>query len=354
LVENYGVSEIGASWRVAQDPIYHLGWSPGDPQFENLRFGFLRPDGRAVVADAQSALIYLLSQTGEVSATLGGRGEGPGEFSRISGLVALEGDSFLVSDGGNARVTTFENTRVIAESREAVYAADANYDPIGRMPQERSLLIPTGFAVGALEDGETGWRSYPVFFSHDYEVLDTVAELEFMKILETGSWNPVRHFGLVAVTGGGIAHAKTDQAQVTWFGEDGSPDLIARWDAPTVPVSDEDWVDYELGARERTRPGGDPERLENQLRNRRRDFAGTKPLFRSIHGDLEGNVWLGDHQFSRLTSSTYFVLSAAGEWMGSVSFPRPIRILGISDDRVLGVELDDLGIQAVAVYEVEK
>ena len=48
------------------------------------------------------------------------------------------------------------------------------------------------------------------------------------------------------------------------------------------------------------------------------------------------------------------ILSREGEWLGRVTFPKEIRILQISEDRVLGVETDEFDVQAVVLYRLEK
>ena len=94
--------------------------------------------------------------------------------------------------------------------------------------------------------------------------------------------------------------------------------------------------------------------LEQSLSDARRDFAGPMPLFRYTYGDRQGNVWLSEPGFGSIVAKTYSVISSEGVWLGTVEFPTDIRLLDISDDRVLGVEMDAFDVQALVLYEILK
>ncbi|HEU4557413.1 MAG TPA: hypothetical protein VFS20_06165, partial [Longimicrobium sp.] len=66
-------------------------------------------NGGYLVADAREAQIRSYSPTGELLVHFGRQGQGPGEFTSLSGLVRLSGDQILASDMGG-KLTTFTNT----------------------------------------------------------------------------------------------------------------------------------------------------------------------------------------------------------------------------------------------------
>ena len=53
-----------------------------------------------------------------------------------------------------------------------------------------------------------------------------------------------------------------------------------------------------------------------------------------------------------LETNSYFVVSATGEPMGSLSFPRANRLLAVSRSHALVVEVDELGVHAIASYPI--
>ena len=48
----------------------------------------------------------------------------------------------------------------------------------------------------------------------------------------------------------------------------------------------------------------------------------------------------------------YTVISSDGEWLGKVEAPPRFRVLDVAAGLVLGVELDEMDVGSVAVYEL--
>ena len=78
------------------------------------------------------------------------------------------------------------------------------------------------------------------------------------------------------------------------------------------------------------------------------------PLFGSPFADAEGRVWLptykpgGEHN----GKAPYTVIAPDGEWLGTVEVPPRFRILDVAGGLVLGVELDEMDVESVVVYEL--
>src|SRR5882672_1042698 len=71
--------------------------------------------GRLLVADR--AQVFLLARSGELLGTLGRKGSGPGEFHLISGLGVLPGDTAVVWDGAELRLTWFSPAGKVVRTR---------------------------------------------------------------------------------------------------------------------------------------------------------------------------------------------------------------------------------------------
>lgn len=352
IVENGDVAGTEAAWTVAPEPILRIGWAEGDPQFQYVRSGFVGRGGRVVVGDMASNLVYLIAPGGGTVTTVGGSGEGPGEIARLESVLGLGGDSIFVADGGNRRVTLFEGPRHLASRHFENIHAEATYGPARRLSDGAFVLLPTGFALRI--EPEAGWRSYPVLRTTDFVHVDTVAIFPMMQMRGSDDMNPLYHLGSATPSGGAIAYARSDRAEVTWLDAEGNVVRIARWDETPRPAGDDDWRRYEEAYRERLGGRYEPRRIEESLRDRREDFGGTLPLFRSVHGDPQGNVWLGEYRLADPTASVYRVISSSGEWVGSIGFPGDIQILDITSTRVLGVETDELDVQAVVLYALRR
>ena len=84
-------------------------------------------------------------------------------------------------------------------------------------------------------------------------------------------------------------------------------------------------------------------------------IGGPMPLFTIPFGDAEGRVWLPSYRpgGAREGASDYTVVSADGEWLGTVEAPPRFRILDVAGGLVLGVHTDDMDVESVVVYELE-
>lgn len=356
LVHTAGAGQGITTPRVIGDPLFRVGWEPGEPQFENITSGFVRRDGGVVVADAGANTLYALAPTGELVTTMGGRGEGPGEFSRIGSMVPLGADSFLVNDGGNNRVTFYDGVTYASDRRFEGFFSPAIYEPIGRAGDGSYWLGPSAWIVSLLQEAGEEWNDLPLMTTGDFTSVDTVASLPLFH--RPADSNPILRQGRFVFSGGSIVHLTTDLPRATWFAPSGEITQVATWEATARDLTERDWEAYEEGLRERS-VRVDPERLESLIRDRKRDFGGLEPLFRVARGDRLGGVWFSPYDVSEsgaasLYSSRYIVISATGELLGDVTFPAKIRILDITEDRVLGLEVDEFDVQAVAVYQLDR
>lgn len=350
IVENREVAGRTAAWTIDPDPVFQFGWSAGDPEFQRVFYGAFGSDGRTIVADAGANLVYAFTTTDDSWTLVGSEGEGPGEFTGIQSVLALGADSFLVADRGNARATIYAGTDPVREQRFEAFQAGAIYGPIGRSG-EWFVLAPRGFPAGL--ESEPGWVSYPILRSRDLGRGDTLALVAAYASQGAEDWNPVRHFGGIAFAGGLVAHGTTDSPELVWYDVEGARVLVTRWDSKPRPADDDDWARYEEG--NRLRGGGrDPEVLNRDLQRRREAFGGVMPLYRWLLGDSAGNLWLSEFDFVDIWPARYAIVQADGVWLGTVEFPRPIRILDISDTHVLGVETDELDVEAVTLYRIRK
>lgn len=351
IVENVDVAGRISGWSVGPEPILRIGWAEGDPELQFVRSGFVDGD-RVVFGDMQSLLIYVFSLAGEPIATLGGKGEGPGELGRLDGIIPVSADTFIVVDSGNLRISFFAGTDLARDTRFEYLIGSAGYTPRARARDGSYVLVPTMFRERDLQ-GDERWASYPILHTADFSVMDTVAIVPLLEMTGFNS-NPNMGFGRVVLAGERLAAGTNDRAEIRWMGLDGHVQQIATWDRVATPVTDADRDAWGSAYRARLEGRLEPAQLEELLDRALGAFAGTVPLFGTMYGDDRGDVWLSRQEWGVQAPATYDVVAASGEWLGEVGFPRPIRILDITDDRVLGVETDDFDVQSVVLYSLEK
>lgn len=135
IVESPAVANVPIRFRVADKPDIVIGGVRDNPNDElDARFGypfaFPLTGNRVLVADRDHFGVF--DATGKLVARLGRAGAGPGEFRTPQSGCRFRGDSLLLWDGGNRRVSI--------------------WGPEGKLVREYS---PPGFAFGesCLSDG---------------------------------------------------------------------------------------------------------------------------------------------------------------------------------------------------------
>lgn len=342
------------SLMVVPEPLFRLGWRSDGPQFQDVSSGFVRLDGGALVADAGANVMFAFEADGAAIGTIGRSGQGPGEFTSMGSAVPLPSDSFLVMDDGNNRVSFYRDLEYVGDARFESFYSPALYAPFAHRADGAYWIGPMAWAPSLVAQEEPGWVDAPLLVTSDFARVDTVRL--FPLVYHLTDANPIRPVAQFVASGQRIAFLSSAAAQVTWLDEDGLPEQIARWDSPSAQLTDTDWADYEAGVRARN-TNFDPTRLERILAERRRDWGGPEPIFRAAIGDRVGGVWLTPYDVaeggvSALFVDRYEVIEPDGAHAGSVSFPSPIRLLDVTEDRVLGVERDELDVQAVVMYRL--
>lgn len=352
IVEDVPIGEPNATWSVSEEPLYRIGWADDDPPFEDVTAGAILADGRAVVGDQGSSLLYWISPEGRVLSRAGGPGQGPGELGGIATIVHTGGDTVLVQDDGNLRVNSYVGSELVGERRFEHYFAGAFYHLAGRREGGGFVLVPAGIRLTREMADMQGWLDFPVLgVSSDFGTVDTITHLGIMQVPNTR--NPIYNWGQTSALGGRVVYARRSRPEVRWFAPDGSLRQVARLALVAEEAGEDLWAEYEADYRQRS-SGLDPAVVEERLAEARAAFGGTRPFFGQAHMDRDGHVWLSGYSIIGSETDTYMVVSADGATARRVVFPSELRILDIAYDRVLAVETDDFDVEAVVLYELQR
>ncbi len=99
-----------SAWHVADSPTIDIGVVAGDAAYEFFRpLGAVRlSDGRIVVANRGTVELRYFDKSGKQLVTAGGEGGGPGEMMDMSWFSRTVGDSMVVYDRRNRRLSVFD------------------------------------------------------------------------------------------------------------------------------------------------------------------------------------------------------------------------------------------------------
>lgn len=347
---------IPAPFRLAAEPLYRHGASPGDYSFQEASVGRLLPDGTAVVYDQWNVELVAFSPDGTTHHVLAAEGEGPGEVTYVDAILALGQDSVLIADSNLARTTIFVGDSV---ARITALPRSPNLDIEGIAPSGE-LLLATSYA--SFSDSEAWRAGHMARFDMETGALDTVASYDFMPRIPPGiEWDPIPAVGEVTVAGGHIVQTRSDRPEVIWRSPDGTATQIVRWQAVPALLTEE-WmqpIEAEALMEVRKHSPNIPEATITAITRQnvgiyRASIGRAMPLFADPFADAEGRVWLPSYKpgGERHSVPPYAVIAPDGEWLGRVEVPPRFRILDVAHGLVLGMEVDEMDVESVAVYEV--
>ena len=191
--------------------------------------------------------------------------------------------------------------------------------------------------------------------------LDTVASFDLMRRIPPRlQWNPIGAVGEVTVATGHFVHTRSDRAEVTWRLPDGTVTQIVRWQAEPALLTEE-WLapieaDHLMEVRMHDPGLSDAQIAEVTRQNMAAYHASIgrpMPLFGSPFADAKGRVWLPSYKpgGERHSVPPYTVIAPDGEWLGTVEAPPGFRVLDVAAGLVLGMEVDEVDVERVVVYE---
>ncbi len=347
-------------WRLTDPPLLEVGAVAGAPayQFHGIEGTVRLPDGRVVVADAGSSEIRFFDADGRHLASHGRQGEAPGEYRRISALGRGPGDSLWVYDFGLRRFT------VLTAAGEAVHTVSVGsvlsaVNGVGRLA-DGDFIVREEWSSGPRGEASTGLVRYPAAvarLTHHGTALDTVAlslgrEIVIMSEDGRGVMSAplfARH-AVAAVHGNHVFVGDQTTFEVRRYGAGGALETIFRLTG----------LDLALGSDDVRRAtdsllGGAEARLRPALRAHYTALPTppTRPAYGPLLMSDGGDLWVGASDAIG-TPRSWTVFDAAGTLRAIVQLPDRFRPYDIAGDLVTGTWQDELGVEYVRVYRIER
>lgn len=346
---------------VLDSPGFRHGWSDSDVPFQTLRSAHLRSDGSIVAMDSGANRIYVFRRDGSLADSLGGPGQGPGEFLDVFGTVLLSGDTLLVFDRRTNRVTTFAPDGVIA--RTATVSADLRFaEPVGVSAPGVVLWRTRSYRPTT----EAGAVLAPVMVSNgDHTSADTIAVLPSVRVVK---WPgrpmalppPLTWLTQQAAAPGGFVHVAPDSASVTWFdAATGQPLHRISWMEEGAPVTDAFWASYTDAQLAFRRARGDDEAAltarANQLREQRGLAPDAAPISEDVKSGQDGSIWIRRWDLDPAAEdSEYLVAIDDGACLVRVTGRNHFTFFDAADGSVIGRESGPFGEHSLVQYRAPR
>ena len=195
--------------------------------------------------------------------------------------------------------------------------------------------------------------------SSDGAEVDTLAVLPIRQLRVGSTGRPERfHLG-AGVQGGpwgnGIFWATSDRDEVRFFSRTGDLERIVRRGREPQLVTEELKEQYKAGYLDYL---GKEQGVEvAQQMAATLDawvYAEEVPYFGSILGDPDGNLWVQDYSTPFFLNRTWSVFDPSGQWLGEVQMPEGLRVTDIGEDYIMGITMDDDGVQGLQSYKLDR
>ncbi len=375
-------------WRIGPEPSVTIGSVEANDEFQLhlVDDALMLGDGRLVVANAGSHQLLVFDEAGNHLAAWGQKGEGPGDFGgvhsgnaygfRLFWAEPWPGDSIAVCHGtyslGLDLLSIFDSNgrhgRRVNLARDGSHTACRDVLPDGgilasRYP-ESSGLAPTGLSRPSIDflllegDGslraelgthpgaeefqyndETGFPPFN-FWMHDPP---------FQQSIVWGVWD-----GLAIVS-------NTDRYEIRAYGADGALARIVRRDHPvrTPTEADLDWYKANYldritddGFREKMTPVLDALLLPSS-------FPAFSPIEKyelGIKVDALDYLWVREYRLPGDESDRplWTVFDPGGIVQGFIETPPGLVIYEIGEDYILGKVFDELRVEYVQLWPLER
>ncbi len=325
----------------------------GPEAFGRVDNVILGPDDSIWVSDLQAADVKVFNPDGSHRVTVGGRGDGPGEFQSLR-LLGAAGDSVAVHDRGNGRLTWFGLDGALLSTLRPVSREGTNplvYDVLegdGLVGVESVTLSPGDIEVGSTYGGTV---PFVIWSSPDRPPVEFTVEPTASFLWLGGSVSPAIPFTSTAQLTAADDHIDVAAGvafEVRRYATDGSLERVARIAREPIPVDAAARADYRAFVEEF---GSPPSRDAAIDALDHPDVPEWIPAYRLLVGGHDGSTWA--YRFAPMPADQpWDVFLPDGSFAGAVTVPGRFRVTAATEDVVVGIWTDDLGVHHVRRYRI--
>ncbi|MDE2944225.1 MAG: hypothetical protein OXT63_08430 [Gemmatimonadota bacterium] len=310
-------------------------------------------DGLAL-ANTGSSEVFLFAGDGSITARAGGQGEGPGEFSDITTLLAAE-EGFLAYDARLTRLTEFSASgEFLTSSLLSAQSAIVDLRPLAR--------DASGNLVAILGEQR--------FFLPEGMKRDTTPLLSFTDLEtepDTIGMLPAKEWVYGGFPGGGMTRTEpavgrdivaggfrdraligdNDILSLSVYAADGRLTRLIRGSGGGRPVTTEEieaWRAERLARRGPDAPDWYVEFAANA------PYRETHPAFHSAVLGPEEMVWIGLAARPGEETRRWLIIGPDGQPQGRLDLPAEASVLAIDADRFVVLQRNALDVEEVRLY----
>lgn len=364
IVENTVDAGI-AEWVVSETPVLSIGVTDGDEAYQFFGVAGVHRDaaGRLIVLNAGSRQVRVFSAKGEFLRSFGQRGRGPEEFE-MPVVAGVSGDTLVIVDRANHRLSYVHPDLGFVRSVRVSDDVGGYLNPAGMFGNGQAVF-GGAFDMRRIGELRNGFNRAGTFF------------------------RSCRPDGALATDFGDVPGAEFFIEDINASGPASRPVLIPFGKIAQATVSadffffsdQDDWeIEVSSAAGELVRlirldrepaavTRADRDRfVEQQLQQARDDAHAAEirrraatlptPEYLPAHGrllaDRLGHLWVEEYTTLERGKTAWLIFDQAGRLRARVTLPGLFQPLEIGTDYVLGVGRDDLDVEHVRTYRLER
>lgn len=366
IVEVSDLDHPPAEWRLSPDPEIVIGSIDGPPAQQLFRAldATRLPDGGILVANSGTFELRRYSAQGQHLWSEGTEGDGPGEFRSLSLIDVVRGDSIYVWDQRAMRVSVFDLNGRFARSSKLMIPEEYSIPRYWAAFENGSYLARvTSVASTAAQDRSVSTTSTTLqHYNSDGQPLDTIAvvpnEPQY-RIMHPGGggisffYVPFAPGGTWAVDGTRVHTGTGATYEIHTWDQTGDLIRILRGTVEMIPVTRSLFESYV--ADRISRSLGD----DDWLRFMSEAYADMTPpevarVFDAMKVDAAGHLWVRRTPMPGEELRHWDVLDAKGRYVARALIPAGFQVREIGADYVLGSTRDELGVEQVALFRIQK
>ena len=318
-------------------------------------------DGRIMVGNHGSSEVRMFDSSGTHLVSWGGEGEGPGEFMSLTHAAPWPGDSIVAWYAPGLGISVFDSEgnygrSFVLQSGEAEVWLRPRPIAVRADGTILSINDPEDADTAVVEIWDGGGALVASLGSHPHrEVIVTTNERGFRELslpaygreLVTGRWGDL------------VVASHTIRYEIRAFRGDGTLARVVRREHVLRAPTQEDrerYIEKQLAmfATIPDYPSGLVEQARRSLESK--PLAETFPAFSTVLSDDVGNLWVREYDFPReeRPAPLWTVFDPEGRVLGFIETPKGLRIDQIGEDFILGNYRDELEVEYLQVWPLER
>lgn len=345
-------------WTVGS-PSVTLAQGPGSDFFQVA--GAVRlSDGRLVVGDGGSSQVRYFAPDGRHLGSVGGRGEGPGEFALMESLGPAGGDSVWVYDYGAGRISILAPDGATARTASVQPPLSAGI-MVGRRSDGSFVMAQmwgSGDPAEPMREGLVRAATVVAAYGADGRLLDTLTSVLGREVFQrmegarmTMGAVPFAHTASHALLGDDLVVGDQVAYELEVVGPAGDALSHLRWSGPSLELEADEvgrWRDDQVAAA----PAADRAAVLARLAGT--PVPGSRPAFGRMLVDALGLLWVAQYAHPAQEARRWNVLDAEGRWLAGVDVPPGFRPFQMGRDWILGVARDALDVERLELRPLQR